>query len=1111
METGGELVTSMRACLVKISPLNPATSTRVDLFVSSVNDRTIAPKVNGLGGNTWTPALKAAPLLTMNLWNGDFQQPVTPGAALVPLKMEAIKRTDPHVDTYFWVGAPVEIYAEEPGTSWPWPVLFKGTVETFTRTGQDLGLTASVGSSEHDKDVLTATYAGTSGAEGGADLKNKLKPLVIGWAKNVEPVLVDTVNNVHQLSGYGPIEEVTTLFERGSAFSTSIGDYATYAALVAATIPPGRWGTCLAQGMIRLGAPAYGVITADVKGHRVGSTTPRLTGAVIGALATIAGVSAGVINAASLAAMDIAAPYPVNLVLRDQVSWLETAQRLALACNHQAGLSLTGSFFVAGVGLVGTEVMTLDAQGKALPQVSSSDELEVSVPYYKTIMGANRSWRVHTADEIAFNATLVDKGSYSAEETYREGNYVTMPDASQWLYVAPTPSSGNAPPSWPTTSNLWWENMNPPIDGVPGPPGNNSATVFLYQRTSTNVAPAKPSTDSTYTFVGAALTGHNNGWTQTVPAASGGPYLWVTTASAVSPEASVEIASSAWAAVRLLAQDGEPGPPGPPGGEGAEAITATVTLPVATVYAYADGTVDDFSATKGKFTLWKGSTDITSLASLSISGSAGITGQINDAGNTPIGSSPKGTYRATGVTVDNGTLTISALYGGITYTQTVSLVRLIGGFKAVAELPTSGNTEGRTVSMGGKLYVYTGGAWRRSVSQPPGANLLVGAIPGTNPNRYVQEGWNPDGVPFSNGGYGVVQSPAFGAFPDGYNSWTTPDGGTFAVEQTNANYGSWHMADFYLKRIVNSAGATTNKWPVEGNKAYEFSAYTGAHGCKVELLIIWYDAAGNQLAAVGASDANDEQQAGGLHLAGYKRLVGRAVAPSNAVSLLFILRKGNTKPSPGRTSSWMFITRPMLCEIPAGSTDDVPWSPPPPAFMYAETFMANSITTNELATSGLITNSAQINNAIVNTGHMQDLSVNTLKIAGRAVTLPSGVYTPGLMNIGSDTGFQGVQALGYVATGELTTIVFSFGFDPGVLGTLFYDARLLRNGVQVWGTPVAQWAAYYNSPMICTMQLMDTPPAGWTVYDLQIAVYPNSGSTNLAVRARSITAVEYKR
>lgn len=445
-------------CLAKVSPLDPATGNRVDLYLSSADDS----RVTGLNGLVWEPALTAAPSLSINLWQGDFQEPVDTGGASFGFNIGILKMTYANADTYMWAGAPVEIYAEEPGTAWPWAQRFKGRVAGFSRRNQVVTINSKIDTEPFEKNVLTATYAGTTGAEGSADLKGRLKPLVIGWAKNVEPVLIDATNSVYQFSAYGAIEAVSVLYERATDFGASVGDYATYAALVAATIPAGRWGTCLAAGMVRLGAPAAGVITGDIRGHRVGGTTPRLTGAVISALATIAGVSAGNIESATLTALDAEVPYPINIVLTEQAKFNDIAASLALACNWQSGITLQGKFFVLAVTLTGSEVLTLNAQGAALPQVTSSDEQDVSVPYFQTIFGANRCWRVHSADEIAFTAVLIPLGRYDPSTSYREGNIVDVEDGSTWVYINGTASSGNAPPSWPTTSNSFWSNRTPP-------------------------------------------------------------------------------------------------------------------------------------------------------------------------------------------------------------------------------------------------------------------------------------------------------------------------------------------------------------------------------------------------------------------------------------------------------------------------------------------------------------------------------------------------------------------------------------------------------------------------------------------------------------------------
>ena len=389
-------------CLARIAPLHRTTGDRPQIHVSSANLR----EITGLDGKVWEPAMVSAPSLSIRLFNGDFQAAVEPGTASLPIHIGALKATYPTVDECAWAGAEVEIWAGVAGEAWPWQQIFRGQVKGFDRKIQVLNLTAET--AFDDKDVLTANYAGTSGAEGDTDLANKLKPLVLGWAKNVEPLLINAVDSVYQFSAYGPIEAVVTLFERGSDFGAAVADYASYALLVAASIAPGRWGTCLAEGLIRLGAPAFGVITGDIKGHTIAGATPRLSGAMITALAGLAGIDTARIETLTLDAMDVAAPYPISIVLTDQTKFTEAARAIALPCNHQAGISLLGNFFVLAISLSGTPSLTLDAQGQALPQIVESTEQEVSVPYTKTIMGADRAWRVHSADEVATDLRYED-------------------------------------------------------------------------------------------------------------------------------------------------------------------------------------------------------------------------------------------------------------------------------------------------------------------------------------------------------------------------------------------------------------------------------------------------------------------------------------------------------------------------------------------------------------------------------------------------------------------------------------------------------------------------------------------------------------------------------
>lgn len=443
-------------CLARISPLHKPSRLRLDIRVCSANLR----EITGLDQRVWEPAIVSPPKIGMSLFNGDFKAAVQPGGASMTLAMSVLKQTYALADDCYWPGSEVEIWVGRAGDAWPWEQVFRGKVDAWQRKGQSLSLTAEV--RFDDKDVLSRTFAGSGDAEGALDMKGRVKPLALGWPQNVEPVLINAVDSVYQFSAYGPIEGVTKLYERGSDFGASAGDYADYAALVAATIPAGRWATCLAEGMVRLGAPAFGVITGDIKGHVVDGTAPRLTGAIVRAAAQVAGISEDQILTETFDYLDSALPYPVSIMVTDQTKLLDLAQALCLPCNAQAGISLLGKLFVARVAMDGSPQLHLNAQGRALPQVVESVEREVSPPYAKTIMGAQRSWRVHTADEIATDYKLDFKGRWNVATTYREGNWVDLEDGSTWLFINATASAGNAPPALPATSNTWWQLLNAP-------------------------------------------------------------------------------------------------------------------------------------------------------------------------------------------------------------------------------------------------------------------------------------------------------------------------------------------------------------------------------------------------------------------------------------------------------------------------------------------------------------------------------------------------------------------------------------------------------------------------------------------------------------------------
>lgn len=522
--------------LALINPLDVSGGSRVPVRVCSSSH----PDATGASGETWWPAITEQPVITARFFDGDFTSGVEPGSAAIRIRLDVLIESGAfaQVKGYDWAGAPVTIYRLVDGAP---EVLAVMRVESFAMEDYDLALRLKVDDEPFQADVLTSEYAGTTGAEGGSDLKGVVKPWVFGRAVNVEPVFIDQIDNVFQVSAYGPVQAITAVFERGSSFGESIGNFADYAALVAANIPEGRWGTCLAQGMFRLGAPPAGVITCDVDGDNTGGFLRR-TGAIIKEIASRLSLTAK-IDTASFDALDAAVARNVNIVISQQTSLLDLARRMVNPCNAVAGVNFEGKLIAPRVPF-GASSLTLDAQGRQLPAVLGMGRQNTSPPYKRIQMGAARTWRVHSLDEIAFYATLTDRGLYNAATVYREGDIVTTEDGARWLYVALVPGSGNAPPNWPTTTNDFWANLSPPVAGAGGT-GINTATIAIYQRAAS--APAAPSGTTTFTFATGALTGLDNGWQLGFPDDNGQP-AWRRQVFVSSSAATADVASGDWSA-----------------------------------------------------------------------------------------------------------------------------------------------------------------------------------------------------------------------------------------------------------------------------------------------------------------------------------------------------------------------------------------------------------------------------------------------------------------------------------------------------------------------------------------------------------------------------------
>lgn len=450
----------MTPILVHIRPFDIAASARIDVRAASA----LEGDAYGLGSFVWTPALVDRPQMSIEIMSVDLSGRVQAGRAQFTIApLNAGIELSRHIK---WGGAAVKIYS---ATDLAWPAVTELDGEVVDHSyDQDTGIlsiTAQVSTNLIEKPLLTLEYDGSGGAGGDAEKRGTLKPAGFGACENIPPVMFDAVNNIGCIDGYGNCTAITKLMEGASDMGASVGDYANYAALAAAivahTIPPGRWGTCIAQGLIGLGAPPVGKIgvNATFGSNRLGSMMSRV-------LTTHAGVSGGLIDTASFTALDTALDFPTHYWTDKQIECKLLLENMARSGNATLLLSFQGKVAVSRA-VASSSIATLDISGGQIPRVVDFRSLAPMSPVWRLKARAAQPAQVLGLDEVNYVDDIIDRGAYLAATVYRAGNLVWTDDKASWLYINATPGAGNAPPVWPITSNSYWQMLSPPTSISP--------------------------------------------------------------------------------------------------------------------------------------------------------------------------------------------------------------------------------------------------------------------------------------------------------------------------------------------------------------------------------------------------------------------------------------------------------------------------------------------------------------------------------------------------------------------------------------------------------------------------------------------------------------------
>lgn len=293
--------------------------------------------------------------------------------------------------------------------------LFDGTVRTWSADNTEMRLVLRDNGYRLEVPAQPLTYGGTGGLDGTTDLKDKRKPQGFGWCENVSPPLVIPNLLAYQPS-IGPIAGIEAVYDRGVPL-TLAQDYASSALLLNAVIDAGRYATCIAEGLFRLGGAPAGTVTCTFRGDASGGYV-NTTGAIVRRLAMNAGVlGINDLVGPSFAALDALQPAEIGIYLEtgaeDTVAGV--IGKLMTGIGGWAGMRRDGRLeariFTAPEGAPLASYDSIDIAEDSLSRERLPDGIDPPPFQYRVTWGRNHTVQADvggqagvTADRVAFLA-----------------------------------------------------------------------------------------------------------------------------------------------------------------------------------------------------------------------------------------------------------------------------------------------------------------------------------------------------------------------------------------------------------------------------------------------------------------------------------------------------------------------------------------------------------------------------------------------------------------------------------------------------------------------------------------------------------------------------------
>lgn len=259
-----------------------------------------------------------------------------------------------------------------------------------------------------DAPIANNRYAGTGGAEGGADVKGKPKTRAFGQLFNAPAVLINSSSLIYQLND-GEIESVSAVRDNGVALSLD-ADYASYAALAAATLSAGEYATCLAEGLIRLNTAPSGAVTVDLEGSTLSGTYSAKAADILKFIGEeVSGVTA---DSAAISALNTSNSSAVGYYTADNdVNRSDVLDFIVNSIGAWWGFNRTGSLDCGIISApAGSPSLYIDQYDIRLNSIARN---RVGKPIWSTILDYKPNWLPQAEDALAGSVSAANRSLYA--------------------------------------------------------------------------------------------------------------------------------------------------------------------------------------------------------------------------------------------------------------------------------------------------------------------------------------------------------------------------------------------------------------------------------------------------------------------------------------------------------------------------------------------------------------------------------------------------------------------------------------------------------------------------------------------------------------------------